>query len=154
MTSSEKPPPIGEAGRNVAANVERLRKTRGLSLQGLSDLLGECGRPILPTVLHRHVQGKRRTDADDLVAFAAVLGVTAGELLAPPDTAMRDPAADHPAIQAAVTLAARIGQLLADSGDREEAGAHSASVDRALRRVQIEIEELLAETGGPTGGRP
>jgi ribosome-binding protein aMBF1 (putative translation factor) len=68
--------PIGGVGRNVVANVEQLRQARGLSFRALSEMLGAVGRPILPAVLHRLSQGKRRVDADDLVAFAAALGVT------------------------------------------------------------------------------
>ena len=52
-------------------------------------------------------------------------------------------------------LVTRIEQMLASSGDRETAGMLSGYVDRALRRVQIEVEELLAgvraQGAGPRG---
>ena len=53
-------------------------------------------------------------------------------------------------IRAAQDLAMRIGQLLA-ADDPAEGEALSRYVDRALRRVQIEVEELLAEA---ESGRP
>jgi len=138
-------PPMGEAGRNVVANVEQLRKDLHLSLRQLSNRLGEAGRPILPSVLHRLLQGRRRVDADDLIALAAVFGVTPAELLAPPGEAAADPPPEHAAAAAARQLAVRIGELLeaaADPGAREFA---SGGVDRALRRTQIEVEDLLAD---------
>jgi transcriptional regulator with XRE-family HTH domain len=136
-------PAPGPAGRNLIANVERLRQERGLSLNRLSAELERAGRPIPPLGLSRIARAERRVDVDEFLALAEVLGTTPGELLAPPDAARSAPPIDHPAIQAAGTLAARIGQLLATSGEAE---ALSASVDRGLRRVQIEVEELLAET--------
>src|SRR5215469_15370529 len=77
----DKSPPIGPIGQNVVRNVEDLRRSRGLSLRELSDRLAAIGRPILSTVLHRLGQGKRRVDADDLVALALVLGVNPSALL-------------------------------------------------------------------------
>jgi transcriptional regulator with XRE-family HTH domain len=74
---------MGEIGKNVIRNIEDLREQRGLSLRGLSELLGARDRPILPAVLHRLSQGKRRVDADDLMAFALALGVNTNALLLP-----------------------------------------------------------------------
>ena len=88
--------PIGEAGRNVIANVERLREARHLSLRGLSGRLGDLGHPMLPSAVHALVQGKRKVNADDLVALAAALEVSPGTLLAPP-SAEEIPAEPHPA---------------------------------------------------------
>jgi hypothetical protein len=50
------------------------------------------------------------------------------------------------ALREARNLAARIEQLLAASGDPAAREALSGYVNRALRRVQIEVEELLEET--------
>ena len=76
-------PEIGTAGRAVVANVERLRQDQGMSLRDLSVRLGQFGRPTLPSVLHRLINGGRRVDADDLVAFAKALGVSPADLLQP-----------------------------------------------------------------------
>jgi hypothetical protein len=56
------------------------------------------------------------------------------------------PAGDHSAQREIRNLAVRLGQLLEASGATAEQEALSGYVDRALRRVQIELEELLAET--------
>lgn len=74
---------IGPAGRAVIANIEDLRTRRGLSLRELAAKLAQLGRPIGDTVLHRQSQGKRRVDADDLVAFSIALGVNPSALLLP-----------------------------------------------------------------------
>jgi transcriptional regulator with XRE-family HTH domain len=67
----------------VAENVKRLREGLGWSLARLSQQLGDIGRPILSTGLHRLEQGRRRIDADDLVALAAALDVSPITLLMP-----------------------------------------------------------------------
>jgi transcriptional regulator with XRE-family HTH domain len=158
MTSKQgsqgKMPEVGPLGRNLIDNVQLLCKERRLSMRRLAAELDAIGRPIPALGLARVQRAERRVDVDELAALAAVLGVTPDALLAPPGAARNAQAADHPAVQAAGTLATRIGQLLAASGNGGEADAHSASVDRAFRRVQIEVEELLAEIRGQDGGRP
>jgi transcriptional regulator with XRE-family HTH domain len=139
MTASPQPSrrvPIGEAGKAVTANVERLRKAQHLSLRALSARLAELGRPIGNAVLHRQSQGRRRVDADDLVALACVLGVTPADLLKSPGTTVPD----HPAVRAARDLADRVEALVRAAGDPQAAGR----ANRAMRRLAIEIEELLA----------
>lgn len=78
---TSKHPPIGPVGERVIANVEELRQIRGLSFRDLAARLAELGRPIGSAVLHRLSQGRRRVDADDLVALAVALGVTTDSLL-------------------------------------------------------------------------
>jgi hypothetical protein len=85
MTEDGKVSQLGAIGQNVVRNVEELRHVRNLSLRALSDRLAEIGRPILPIGLSRLSQGKRRVDADDLVALAVVLGVSPVSLLLPRD---------------------------------------------------------------------
>jgi transcriptional regulator with XRE-family HTH domain len=130
---------IGPAGRNLIANVGRLRQERRMSLRGLSAAFTEAGRPILPIGLSRVETGQRRVDVDDLTVLARIFDVTPADLLAPPAAAA---APDHPAICEAENLTARIRQLLDADGDRALAGRQAA---RALRRVALEIEELLEE---------
>ena len=88
MTDASKSPPIGATGRTVVRNVEDLRQARHLSLRALSERLTALGRPILPAVLHRLGQGKRRVDADDLMALALALGVNPNALLLPRDAGL------------------------------------------------------------------
>jgi len=140
-----KMPEAGPVGRNLIANVEWLRAERGLSLNRLSALLEEAGRPVPPLGLSRMIKAGRRVDVDELAALAAVLGVTPDVLLAPLGERAGDPLPDHAAIDAARQLAARIGDLLAARGDPEAARDGSEALGRALRRVQLEAEELLAD---------
>lgn len=135
---------IGPVGRTVIANIEQLRKKRGMSFRDLAAKMAEMGRPVGDTVLHRQSQGKRRIDADDLVAFAGVFGVTVADLLGPQPAAL----AGHPAIVAVRALADRIVELIAAADDPQAAARACSRADRALRRVQIEAEELLAAGGG------
>jgi transcriptional regulator with XRE-family HTH domain len=73
----------GPVSRRVVENVQRLRRARGWSLERLSQELGRVGRPILSTGLNRLEQGRRRIDADDLVALAVVLDVSPLTLMLP-----------------------------------------------------------------------
>jgi hypothetical protein len=135
-------PPIDEIGRNVIANVERLRAAHGLSLWQLSVRLGELGYPMLTTTVHAIVSGRRRTDVGDLVALASALSVSPAELLLPTGMAPDPRIEGHPAVRETRELAARIREVLADSGDPVSAGR----LKRALARVRIEVAELLEET--------
>jgi transcriptional regulator with XRE-family HTH domain len=141
-------PAPGPAGRDLVANVERLRREHGLSERKLSSMLEAAGRPIPPLGLARIRRLQRRVDVDELAALAEVLGVTPDELLAPPGTSK--PAIDHAAVRAAQDLTARIGQLLEADGDPATVRALCGYVDRAVRRAALEVEELLTErrTGG------
>ena len=138
-------PPIGEAGRNVIANIERLRAARHLSLRQLSERLGELGRPILTSQVHRLVHGLRRVDADDLVALGQVLDVTPAALLAP-GAAREVPG--HASLSAAQDLAARIEGLLTAPDDPVARKQLARSVKRALSRVRLEVDELLDNEKG------
>ena len=134
------PTSIGPAGRTVAANIERLRREHHLSFRELSRQLAKAGRPMLPSGLNAITHAKRRVDADDLAAFARIFGVTpATLLLADPTTTETH---DHPAARAARILTARITDLLTGGILNDEA---CKRVDRALRRVQLEIEELQSQ---------
>lgn len=146
MTGKQpKMPEVGPAGRNLIANVEYLRQVRGLSYRKLSAELGRVGRPIFPLGLSRMAHELRRTDVDDLVALAEVLGVTPDVLLSPPETVKAGPAEVPAAVREARNLTARIEQLLDASGNPEAREFASGGVDRALRRVAIEVEELLEQ---------
>lgn len=75
---------IGTTGRNVAANILRLRKVRGLTVRALSARLAKCGRSIPSSGLTRIELGERRVDVDDLVALAEALEVEPSQLILPP----------------------------------------------------------------------
>ncbi|WP_233515371.1 helix-turn-helix domain-containing protein [Marinitenerispora sediminis] len=75
---------LGPTGQQVAANVRRFRRLRGLSTTELARRLTEVGRPTIAGAITRIEAGRRRVDADDLVALAQTLGVTPSALLLPP----------------------------------------------------------------------
>lgn len=67
----------------VSRNVRHLREERKHTVRTLSALLGELGRPILPSGITKIEDGSRRVDVDDLVALAVALGVNPNRLLLP-----------------------------------------------------------------------
>ncbi|MGW5215119.1 helix-turn-helix domain-containing protein [Streptomyces sp. NPDC004051] len=72
-------------GRNVAANVRRIREARGWSTYQLARHLKEAGRPISPSAVAKVERAERRVDVGDLVALAVVLNVNPSALLLPRD---------------------------------------------------------------------
>jgi transcriptional regulator with XRE-family HTH domain len=86
MTAGTEPPrrnPLGPTGETVRANLQRLREAKNLGYANLARMLEEIRRPIPELGLRRIESGDRRVDADDLVALAAVLGVSPITLLLP-----------------------------------------------------------------------
>ena len=75
---------LGPAGNNVRRNVRRLREERRWSYRDVEERLSRVGRAIPTVELGWIDAGERRVDVDDLVALAAVFGLTPGELLEPP----------------------------------------------------------------------
>jgi transcriptional regulator with XRE-family HTH domain len=75
--------PLGPVGRQVIDNVRQLREARKLTYTELSGRLTKLGRPIPVLGLSRIEKGRRRVDADDLVALALALRVNPGALLLP-----------------------------------------------------------------------
>ncbi|MFF1336355.1 helix-turn-helix domain-containing protein [Streptomyces sp. NPDC058290] len=71
-------------GRQVAANVRRIREARGWSTYDLSRALEAAGRPIAPSAIAKVERAERRVDTGDLTALAAALRVTPSALLLPP----------------------------------------------------------------------
>lgn len=71
----------GPTAERVAANVKQVREARRLSLEALSQRMGELGRPILRTGIAKIESGERRVDVDDLMALAIALEVTPNRLL-------------------------------------------------------------------------
>lgn len=87
-TDTGKPTPIGD---NAVRAIEELRAARGLSLRQLTERLGASGHTMHTSAVHSLTQGKRRIDADDLMAFALALGVNTNALLLPRHVAANDP---------------------------------------------------------------
>jgi hypothetical protein len=199
MAEESKPPTIGPVGAQVVANIEELRRARGLSLAGLSEKLASIGVRIHANVLHRQSQGKRRIDVDDLVALSLALAVNPSALLFDRRAVGRTPVALTPVVQRpawlvwawaegkfpmlnepsnfnsgnpvfgiteqadfithtvpdaerpynnrATAAVAELSNLLRGVLSQPEAARkdHADSLSRALQRVKLEIDELLAE---------
>lgn len=80
-----RPHQMGPTGRQVGANVRRLRNRRGLTVRELACILTEeHGRRHTPAAITDVEAGRRRVDADDLVALALALDVTPNALLLAP----------------------------------------------------------------------
>lgn len=73
----------GATGTTVAENIQRCRSNQRLGYAEMSRMLDEVGRSIPPLGLRRIESGERRVDVDDLVAIAAVLGVSPTTLMMP-----------------------------------------------------------------------
>ena len=82
-SADSKNAPLGVISANVAASTDELRQARNLSLRDLSGVLDSIGWPMVPSVLHRIVTGKRRCGPDDVVALSIALDVNPNALLAP-----------------------------------------------------------------------
>jgi transcriptional regulator with XRE-family HTH domain len=74
--------PCGATGETVRANIDMLRRAKGLTTTMLSEKLSAVGRPIEKSGVWRILNGERQVDVDDLVAFAAVFSVRPERLLA------------------------------------------------------------------------
>lgn len=85
MTTEPRPRPqvSDPTGRQVAANVRRIREARGWSTYDLSRRLGEAGRPIAASAIAKVERAERRVDTGDLTALAVVLRVSPSALLLP-----------------------------------------------------------------------
>lgn len=75
--------PPGPTAATVAANVHRLRRARGLSVDALSARLREMGRLITRDAVAKVGRGERQVSVDDLMAFSVALGVSPSALLLP-----------------------------------------------------------------------
>lgn len=77
--------PLGPTGERVRENIKRIREEQKVGYRELSERLKGIGRPIHEIGLARIEKGKRRVDADDLVALAIALGVSPNRILLPED---------------------------------------------------------------------
>ncbi|MFJ6729355.1 helix-turn-helix domain-containing protein [Streptomyces sp. NPDC091281] len=90
------PTPYGVTGHQVANNIGRLRKRRGLSVYALSDLVHRLGRQVSPDAVSKIEHCKRQVTVDDLSALAAALDVEPQYLLSPPPPCEACKGAPHP----------------------------------------------------------
>jgi transcriptional regulator with XRE-family HTH domain len=67
----------------VAANLQRLRKVRGLTIYSLSEALATVDRPITPSGIAKIERLERHVTVDDLVALSVTLNVAPQRLLEP-----------------------------------------------------------------------
>ena len=105
-------------------------------------------RRTLTSAVHRTLQGGRRVDADDLVAFAAVLGVTPAHLLAPPSRAEVIPAVGPTPLSAKWPASPTAsGRCSRPRVTRWLAGR----LKRALQKVRLEVAEVLEESAARPG---
>jgi 8-oxo-dGTP diphosphatase len=74
---------IGSIGKQLSANLARLRKDRHASYTELSGWLKRIGRTISAETLGKIERKERRVDVDDLVALAVALDTTPNRLLLP-----------------------------------------------------------------------
>lgn len=82
---------VGPTGKTVADNLARLRKVRGYSTRQLATELERKGRSVSASGITRMEKGERVVTADDLVALAAVFGVSPVSLLLPLTTTAETP---------------------------------------------------------------
>lgn len=82
---------VGPTGKTVAANIARLRERRGLTTRQLSAALERAGRSIPASGITRMEKGERVVTSDELVALAAVFGVSPSALLLPLTAKASDP---------------------------------------------------------------
>jgi transcriptional regulator with XRE-family HTH domain len=74
---------LGDTGRVVAQNVQRLRVSLGMNFTDLSERLVKLGRDVSPLAVRRIEEGARRVDVDDLTTLAVALEVSPVTLLMP-----------------------------------------------------------------------
>jgi transcriptional regulator with XRE-family HTH domain len=78
-----RPLPLGPIGETVRANVQQLRKARGLSQAALAAKIAAARAVARGPKIQAIEAGFRRVDVDDLAALAAGLDVRPEQLLAP-----------------------------------------------------------------------
>ncbi|RCG15074.1 XRE family transcriptional regulator [Streptomyces reniochalinae] len=78
---------FGPVGIHTARNIERVRRSLGLTQSVVAYRCTALGRPLATTALSRTEQARRRCDVDDLVAIAAALRVHPCSLLFVPPAA-------------------------------------------------------------------
>ena len=83
---TDKRNPLAATGETVSANVRRLREANHFGYAELARRLKATGRCIPELGLRRIEEGRRRVDADDLVALAVALDVSPITLLMSPST--------------------------------------------------------------------
>ncbi|MFI9005094.1 helix-turn-helix domain-containing protein [Streptomyces sp. NPDC053541] len=136
---------IGPAGQHAARAVAQLREARGLDQRALVQLLAAQGRPMSQPVLSRVEAAARRIDVDDLVALAAVLGVSTAALLPaapePEATGMRGPSPTLVVVDELGPVSAALAEDVEQLGDL-------TGMEPTLAATAVRLAEQI------DGGRP
>jgi transcriptional regulator with XRE-family HTH domain len=74
---------MGPTAEAVAANVRRVRSSRGWSTYELAGKLAKVGRSIAPSAISKIERGERQVSIDELVTLAVVFRVSPSALLLP-----------------------------------------------------------------------
>lgn len=145
----------------VASNIRRLRDERGLSLRKLSGALEKRGWNLSADAINKIENGRelqpgapmpkqiRRVDVGDLVALAAVLGVSTDELLLPPEQTGRG--AGHRATGLAAELADALRDVVAPTTGTDTA-ARARTARRLIAQLALELDEIDDSTHTPGQG--
>lgn len=132
-------------GRQVAANVRRLRDGRQLTTGGLAELVTAQGVPMSPTTVTKIEKHSRRVTVDELAALAEVLDVAPAALLLPADA---DPVAEVAMFAGRMLRGPFHLEIDADAdgvqswtlggGRRPRTPGSRADVEAALRAVEVD----------------
>lgn len=76
---------IGPLGRNAATNLARIRRARGITTRGMTELTDRSGRRIPASGITRIENAQRHLDIDDLAVLCRVLNVTIDQMLTSPE---------------------------------------------------------------------
>lgn len=124
------------AAERVGRNVNRIRKSKDLTLAQLSKLTHDLDMPISLSVLSKIERGDRQVQVDDLEVLAEALGVGTFELLA----RSSDPTeAQAEAMNRLVTLIDRMDEVMKL---RDEAEAHRRDCEAHIALIEDEMREL------------
>ena len=65
---------------NLGANIQKLRKARGLTQEQVCAKLGLAGRPMIQSTYAQIETGARNIFVSDLIAIAKILGVSFNDI--------------------------------------------------------------------------
>ena len=126
------------AAERVGRNVNRIRKSKDLTLAQLSKLTHDLDMPISLSVLSKIERGDRQVHVDDLEVLAEALEVGTFQLLARSE----DPTeAQSEALNRLVVLIDRMEEMMKL---KDEAEAHQRDCEAQLALIEDEMRELGA----------
>jgi transcriptional regulator with XRE-family HTH domain len=78
-------PPMSDVAATIGANIERIRRVRGITGRDLSTRLKELGAPMSVATVSEVERAKRKVSAGELLVLAIALNTSVIDLLMPPD---------------------------------------------------------------------